>query len=50
MLNYLWAVIADLFGDASKIKGKHNVSAQIGQLRQLLLHNYSRENLLLFFN
>ena len=25
MLAFLWSIIADLFGDASKIKGRHNV-------------------------
>ena len=28
-LGYLWSVIADLFGDTSKIKGRHNVGDQL---------------------
>ena len=26
MLAYLWTVIADLYGDAAKINGRHNVT------------------------
>lgn len=48
-LGYLWSVIADLFGDASKIKGRHNVGDQLRQLRQLLNTGYSREALGQFF-
>lgn len=50
MLGYLWSVIADLFGDASKIKGKHNVGQQLRTLRDLLTNNYSQENLRMFFS
>ncbi len=50
MLAFLWSIIADLFGDASKIKGRHNVGAQLKQLKELLTNNYSRDNLSMFFN
>jgi hypothetical protein len=50
VLGFLWSVIADLFGDASKIKGRHNVSGQLKQLRDLLKNNYSKENLIMYFN
>ena len=26
MLAYLWTIIADLYGDAAKINGRHNVT------------------------
>ena len=39
MLNYLWAIITDLYGDMSKIQGRHNVSEQIRRLRDLLKAN-----------
>lgn len=39
MLNYLWAVITDLYGDMSKIQGRHKVSDQIRRLRELLRAN-----------
>ena len=41
MLSFLWSVIADLFGDASKIHGRHNVSDKLRQLRELLSNRYS---------
>lgn len=50
MLNYFWSVIADLFGDACKMKGKHNMGTLMSQLRDLLKNNYSRESLIQFFN
>ena len=49
MLSFLWSVIADLFGDASKIHGRHNVSDKLRQLRELLSNRYSREGLIEFF-
>ena len=48
MLAYLWTVIADLYGDAAKINGRHNVSEQLKQLRGLL-NNYDFETLSHFF-
>ena len=50
MLNYFWTIIADLFGDACKIKNKHNISPLLRNLRDILKNNYSRENLIQFFN
>jgi len=49
MLSFLWSVIADLFGDASKIQGRHNVSDKLRQLRELLGSRYSKEGLIEFF-
>jgi hypothetical protein len=37
MLSYLWSVLTDLFGDVSKIQGRHNVKAQVKRLRELLM-------------
>ncbi len=41
-LNYLWGVIADLYTDTAKIKGRHNVQSKMGVLRQIL-NNYNYE-------
>ena len=49
MLAYLWSVIADLFGDASKIMGRHNVTEKLRQLKDLLSNRYSNEGLIEFF-
>ena len=48
MLAYLWTVIADLYGDAAKRNGRHNVQEQLKQLR-VLLNNYDFEALSNFF-
>ena len=48
MLAYLWTVIADLYGDSAKINGRHNVSDQLHNLRQIL-NNYDFESLCNFF-
>ena len=48
MLAYLWTVIADLYGDAAKINGRHNVSEQLRSLRTIL-NNYDFETLCAFF-
>jgi len=47
-LTYLWGVVADLYTDTAKIKGRHNVHTKMGQLKQLLT-NYDFEQLVLFF-
>lgn len=39
MLSYLWTVLTDLYGDVSKIQGRHNVTDQIKRLRELLKQN-----------
>ena len=48
MLAFLWTVIADLYGDSAKINGRHNVSDQLRNLRQIL-NNYDFESLCSFF-
>ena len=48
MLAYLWTVIADLFQDAAKINGRHNVQDQLSNLRSIL-NNYDFESLCSFF-
>ena len=48
MLAYLWTIIADLYGDAAKINGRHNVSDQLRSLRQIL-NNYDFQVLCDFF-
>ena len=48
MLAYLWTIIADLYGDAAKINGRHNVTEQLKQLRSLL-NNYDFNTLSNFF-
>ena len=48
MLSYLWTVIADLYGDSAKINGRHNVSDQLRNLRQIL-NNYDFDSLCNFF-
>ena len=32
-LTYLWGIIADLYTDTAKIKGRHNVSGKMGTLK-----------------
>ena len=46
MLNYLWTLITDLYGDMSKIQGKHNVTDPIKRLREMLRLNCSKQALL----
>jgi hypothetical protein len=41
----MWGIIADLFMDTAKIKGRHNVQTKMPQLRQLL-NNYNFEQLI----
>ena len=41
-LTYLWGIIADLYTDTAKIKGRHNVGGKMGTLKQLL-NNYNYE-------
>ena len=48
MLQYLWTVIADLYGDSAKINGRHNVSEQLRELRHIL-NNYDFDSLCNFF-
>lgn len=48
MLAYLWTVIADLYGDAAKRRGRHNVQEQLKQLK-VLLNNYDFDVLGNFF-
>ena len=48
MLNYLWGIIADLYVDAAKIKGFHNVQQKMQVLRGIL-NNYNFNDLLAFF-
>ena len=43
-LNYLWAIIADLFSDVAKVKGVHSVQNKLGKLKQVL-NNYTLEDL-----
>jgi hypothetical protein len=44
-LTYLWGIIADLYTDTAKIKGRHNVAGKMGTLKQLL-NNYNYEQLI----
>jgi len=48
ILNYMWTVIADLYGDAAKIKGRQNVTESLKQLRAIL-NNYDYDQLQTFF-
>lgn len=41
-LTYMWGIIADLYMDTAKIKGRHNVQTKMPQLKQLL-NNYNFE-------
>jgi hypothetical protein len=43
-LTYLWGIIADLYTDTAKIKGRHNVQSKMGMLKQIL-NNYNYESL-----
>jgi len=47
-LNYLWGVIADLYTDTAKIKGRHNVQSKMGILKQIL-QKYNYDMLFTFF-
>lgn len=44
----MWTVIADLYGDAAKIKGRQNIMDSLKQLRHLLT-NYQYDSLKEFF-
>ena len=48
ILSYMRTVIADLYGDAAKIKGRSNISDSLKQLRHLL-NNYDYQQLRDFF-
>lgn len=45
----MWGIIADLYMDTAKIKGRHNVQAKMPVLKQLL-NNYNFEQLVQFFS
>ena len=47
-LTYMWGIIADLYMDTAKIKGRHNVQSRMPQLKALL-NNYNFEQLIEFF-
>jgi hypothetical protein len=47
-LQFIWTIIADLYGDYAKVRGKHNVDAQMRQLKTIL-NNYNFETLQSFF-
>ena len=47
-LNFMWTVIADLYGDYCKTKGRQNISDSLKQLRHLLT-NYDQDALAAFF-
>ena len=47
-LTYLWGIIADLYTDTAKIKGRHNVQGKMGTLKQIL-NNYDYQQLIQFF-
>ena len=47
-LTYMWGIIADLYMDTAKIKGRHNVQTKMPTLKQIL-NNYNYQNLQEFF-
>jgi len=49
MLSYLWTIVTDLYGDMSKIQGRHNVADQIRRLREMLKGNCTHIQLSHYF-
>lgn len=49
MLSYLWTIVTDLYGDMSKIQGRHNVVDQIRRLREMLKGNCTHTQLSHYF-